>query len=440
MSDDHAYRDYPLSFVQESLWVSEQFTAGTSPYVENWAQRLRGHLDVDALTGALRQIADRHPALRSQFIRVDNRLIQRVQRDADLVITQADWRGRDPCEALATHARQPMDIREAAARVALLKLAPHDHILLVQCHHIVVDDHSFELLSSEIQALYAAALRGGSAQLPEAGISPGQHAADQRARGISESSLEWWTRYLDGAEPLHELPPAGRSPQPRQGNRCDRVTAAVDTSVARRVRELARTIRTTPTVVMLTSLGMALAASVGATDVVLGQAVSQRGPASLEEVFGCFTDTMPLRLHTLPEATFSDLCGSVKRDVISALRHRDAPWADVAKRLPRTPGMLPGEGLIRVVMVVEEPAQLVLPGLECERVYVVPAGVKFDWCVYVVAAAGGYSCYVDYAADLYTADEAALVLRQWTRTLGEASGNPGLTVAALSRTLSAGLT
>ncbi|MEU9474373.1 condensation domain-containing protein [Streptomyces sp. NPDC048191] len=437
MSRDRCRDDHPLTFVQEALWLSEQFAVGTPPYVESWAQRLRGHLDADALVLALKRIRDRHPALRSQFVLEDDRLVQRVRHDADLVVERVDAQGEDSGDALRRAAQRPIDISETTLRVVLLKLAHDDHVLLVQCHHIVVDDHSFDLLSREIEALYTAAVGGQAVEPPAPGSTVGRYAADQRARGIPESSLAYWTRYLDGAEPLPAFPPAGRALPTRHDNRCGRVTERVDADVARRVQKRARALRTTPTVVLLASLGMTLAASAGVEDVVMGHPVSQRGPAGLDRVFGCFTDTMPLRLRALPGSTFGELCGSVKRDVISALRHRDVPWAHVARHLPHTPGMLPGEGLIRVVMVVEEPTPLTLPGLTCERVPVVPAGVKFDWFVDVVAEAGGYTCHVDYAADSFTPDEATRALRQWTRTLAEVSDDPDLTVAALGRTFAA---
>ncbi|MFE6856451.1 condensation domain-containing protein, partial [Streptomyces sp. NPDC057674] len=43
----------PLSFAQERLWFMEQFAPGTSAYNIPVVRRLRGHLDTDALRGAL---------------------------------------------------------------------------------------------------------------------------------------------------------------------------------------------------------------------------------------------------------------------------------------------------------------------------------------------------------------------------------------------------
>jgi hypothetical protein len=428
-------QDYPLSFEQESIWVAERFATGPSPFVESWAQRLRGHLNVDALAGALRQIAARHPALRSRVLLADDRVVQRVRPDADLVVETADWRGRHLDEALRSVAQRPLDIREATFRAGIFELASDDHIVLVQCHHIMVDDYSLDLLSAEIKVLYTSAVCGGCPELPAPEMSPGEYAMNQRARGIPAPSLDYWTRYLDGVRQPRQLLPVSQPPQPRRGNRCGRVTVDVDSDVADRIRARSRAMRTTPAVLFLASLAMSLAAVSGAEDVVLGQPVSRRGSARLEGAFGCFTDIMPLRLNVLPNSAFAELCGSTKRAVISALSHREVPWAAIVKRLRSPRGALSGSGLIRVALVVEETAKLTLPGLDCERIYVVPAAAKFDWCVFVVAEGASYSCYIDYAADRLTSDEAALALRQWTRTLAEVSRDPDLTVAVLSQTL-----
>jgi hypothetical protein len=431
-------QDYPLSFEQESIWVAERFATGASPYVESWAQRLRGHLNADALTWALGQIATRHPALRSRVYLAGERVVQRVSPDAGLVVETADWRGRPLDEALRSVAQRPLDIREGTVRAGIFELATDDHIVLVQCHHIVVDDYSLGLLSAEIKALYTSAVCGGCPELPALEISPGEYAANQRASGIPAQSLDYWTRYLDGARQSRELLPVRQPPGPRRGNRCGRVSATLDSDLAGLIRSRARAMRTTPTVIFLASLAMALAGVSGVTDVVLGQPVSRRGSAKLEGVFGCFTDIMPLRLNVLPGSAFTDLCGSTKRAVISALSHRDVPWAAIVKRLRSPRDALSGSGLIRVALVVEETTRLTLPDLDCERIYVVPAAAKFDWCVFVVAAGGSYGCYIDYASDQLTPDEAALALRQWTRTLAEVARDPDLTVAALSRTLESG--
>lgn len=427
--------DYPLSFEQESIWVAERFTSGPSPYIESWAQRLRGQLDVDAMTWALRQIAIRHPALRSRFLLAGDRLVQRVSPDADLIVERADWRAANLAEALRDAAQRPLDIRETTFRAGLFELAEDDHILLVQCHHIVVDDNSFDLLSAEIKSLYTSAVSGGCPGLAALATSPGEYAARQRSCGVSADSLDYWTQYLDGATPLRELPPTRRPLPPRRSSKCGRVTVEIDSDVAHGIRAGARAMRTTPTVIFLASLTMALAASTGVTDVVFAQPVSRRGSAELEGVFGCFTDVLPVRLNALPGTAFSELCDATKRSVISALTHRDVPWAAIVKSLNTSKDALSGGGLMRAAMVVEEATELTLPGLECERTYIVPAAVKFDWNVYVVAEKGDYSCYVDYAADYFSPDEAESALRQLTRTFSEVTADRELTVAALGQAL-----
>src|SRR5262252_946015 len=69
----------PLSFHQQGLWVLNQLMPGESVYHTPTAARLRGPLDVQALTKSLQAIVDRHDALRTIFRVVDGEPVQFVQ-------------------------------------------------------------------------------------------------------------------------------------------------------------------------------------------------------------------------------------------------------------------------------------------------------------------------------------------------------------------------
>ncbi len=431
--------DYPLTFEQESIWVADQFAGHPSPYLETWAQRLVGPLDVSSMERALAEIVTRHPVLRSQFLLVDDHVVQRVLPHRDVALERLAWPGGSLGQVLRRAGQRPLDTADSSIRMTLFERPPNEHVLLVQCHHIVVDDFSLSLLSSELETIYAASVCGTPARLPWPLTEPGDYALQTRARGIPASSLEYWVRYLDGAQPLSDLPPRGRRLPRRRSNDCDRVTTTLTADVAKRVRALARTLRTTPNVVFSASLALSVGASVDARDVVIGSPVSRRGSADLDRVFGCLTDLLPLRLSVQPHATFAELCAAAKRGFLAGLRYRDAPYASITRSMRSARAVLSGDVLARVVIVVDDDAApaLRLPRLECERIYVAPAAAKFDWCVFVVADGHGYLCFADYAKDYFTREEATSTLRQWTLTLDEVAMNPDITVGDVATILRA---
>ena len=58
----------PVSFSQETLWLHDRLYPGASAYNVCRAVELQGHLDLDAVAGALNAIIERHPALRTTFV------------------------------------------------------------------------------------------------------------------------------------------------------------------------------------------------------------------------------------------------------------------------------------------------------------------------------------------------------------------------------------
>lgn len=431
-------RDSPLTFEQESIWIADQFAPDPSPYLETWVQHIRGPLDIAALEQALAQIVRRHPALRSRFLLEDADVVQRVDPDAQVALEHEPWPGGDLHEVLRRAGQRPLDLTRAPVRMTLYEQSPLDHRLLIQFHHVIVDDVALALLAEELEVFYTAAVAGRPALLPAPAVDLGDYARSQRAAGVDPLSLEYWSRHLDGVAPLPQLPPR-RRPLPRQrGNGCDSVGMTLTPETGAAVRLLARQLRTTQNVIFTTCLALTVAATTGVEDVVLGTLVSRRGAAEVERLFGCLTDLLPLRLIVPPEASFADLCAAAKKNVIAGLRHRQVPYAAITRKILTSRAVLSGEHLARVVIVVDDNAcELRLPALRCERVYVTAAAPKFDWCQYVVASGAGYLAFADYATDCFTPEEAQAALKQWVRTVEAVTTDPGGSVEQLAVTLAA---
>src|ERR1041385_2627173 len=60
-------RPLPLSFAQERLWFFDQFNGPSATYNVGEAWRLRGSIDAEALSRAVRALVLRHEALRTTF-------------------------------------------------------------------------------------------------------------------------------------------------------------------------------------------------------------------------------------------------------------------------------------------------------------------------------------------------------------------------------------
>src|SRR3977135_3688200 len=104
-------------------------------------------------------------------------------------------------------------------RALLLRLADQEHVLILNLHHIVADGWSVGVLTRELGELYAAALNGQPAQLPELPVQYSDYAYWQRqwlSAQTLEQQLGYWRDQLANLEPL-ELPTDHPRPAVRSG-------------------------------------------------------------------------------------------------------------------------------------------------------------------------------------------------------------------------------
>ena len=170
---------FPLSFVQQRMWVIDQLDPGNPVYTVPLAMRVRGALDVDALTRALNELVVRHETLRTKIAVVDAQAVQVVEAPVRQKLTIVDLEHIDPArreaEAIAratAEVRRPFRLDQAPLlRVLLLRLSPVEHVLVVALHHIISDDWSLGVLLREVAVLYQA-FTGGPALAARAFADP----------------------------------------------------------------------------------------------------------------------------------------------------------------------------------------------------------------------------------------------------------------------------
>ena len=209
-------RTFPLSFVQQRMWVLDQLDPGNPVYIVPLAMRVRGALDVDALTRTLNELVVRHETLRTRIAVVDAQAVQVVEAPASQKLAIVDLEHVDPArreaEAIAratAEVRRPFRLDQAPLlRVSLLRLSPVEHILVVALHHIISDDWSLGVLVREVAMLYQAFRAGRPAPLERLPIQYADYAAWQRqhVQGPTlQRLLDHWQPRMQNVPPL-ELP------------------------------------------------------------------------------------------------------------------------------------------------------------------------------------------------------------------------------------------
>ncbi len=434
-----AGRQAPLSFAQERLWFLAQLDPGAASYNIWVALRLEGRLDGGALLAAVAQVVRRHEVLRTRFVLSGDRPVQVVGAPPALLVPAIDLAALPDAARQGESARlgkawatRPFDMAAGPLlRLALVRLTPALHQVLLVMHHAVTDGWSMGLFAHEVAVFYAARVSGRAPtaealarQLPELGVQYGDYAAWQRdwlAGETQERQLAYWRRHLAAAPDLLELPtdrPRPPLPSHRGGVRSRRISSAGLASI----EALGRRLDATPFMVLLAAYGVVLSQSAGQRDLVVGTPIANRPRVELEALIGFFVNTIPLRLNLAGSASFADFTLRVRQAAIDGYAHQDLPFEMMVEAL-RPQRDLSRSPLFQAFFILQNlPAEPVeLPEVTLAPTDVDTGRVAFDLTLSLVPEGSGYLARLEFARDLFDSTTAERLLERFDHLLAGAA-------------------
>jgi amino acid adenylation domain-containing protein len=326
----------PLSWMQQRLWFLDQLDAAASAaYHMPTVLRLSGALDRSALRATLDGIVARHEILRTTFPTLDGEPVQRIApADCGLDLPEQDI-GTDP-DALtrlaAQFIAQPFDLATGPLiRGQLLRVADHEHVLLINQHHIISDGWSTGVLVKEVAALYSALSQGHANLLAPLPLQYADYAAWQRGwltGAVLRQQLDYWQRTLAGAPALLAMP-LDRPRPPTQDYAGANVDFSLTPETSKALAQLARRHGATIFMVLLAGWGLLLSRISGQGDVVIGTPVAGRQRSEVEQLIGYFVNTLALRVTGTPDMSVADLLNAVRGTTLGAYAHQDVPFEQV---------------------------------------------------------------------------------------------------------------
>jgi amino acid adenylation domain-containing protein len=423
----------PLSAEQRRLWFMHRLAPGGPAYTIPIAFRLAGRLDPDALADAVRTVVGRHHALRLAFREVDGEPVQEVGSADRVPVEVTDLRATGDADArIAEFFARGFDLaREAPFRAMLVRTADDEHVLAMALHHVASDGASTSVLLRELSSLYAAALEGRDAHLPDPPLQLPDFAAWQRGRTEDADAAAWWRDALARAPHVLEVP--ADLPRPAaQSFAGSRVAFALPADVSRAVHARAAAEQASLFSVLAAALAVVLHRATGEDDLLIGTAVANRGVPGADAAVGFFANTLPLRIRVDRDTSGHALIGAARRAVAEAQDHAHVPFDRIveAADVRRDPSRPP---LVQV-MISLDPAEeeaLALPGIRAERISVDTGASPFDLTLALVDAPGGIRGELQYPTDLFEPATAERLAERFAAVLRAIASDPAAPVAAL---------
>jgi len=431
------------SFAQERLWFLDRLDPGSPAYNMPAAVRLRGALDPGRLERGLDEVTRRHQVLRTTFRQVDGRPVPEAAERLALPVPLVDLAGLAPDrrerEAARLEAAEELRSFDLGAgpllRVLLLRLAPEEHLFVLNVHHVIADGWSFGVLVRELGTLYEAYATGRPADLPELPVQYADFARWQRRRlqgEARERQLAWWRERLGGELPVLDLP-LDRPRPAVQTYRGGRRSLTLPRELADGLRALSRGHGATLFMTLLATFKVLLHRLSGQDDVVVGFPIAGRNQPEVEGLIGLFLNTLALRTRLTAEATFREVLARVRESALGAYAHQDVPFELLLEEL-RPERDLSRTPVFQVLfnMLNFPRHELRLPGLTLELGSQVELPSKFDLTLYVAESGGEIGLDLVYNADLFDGERIEEMLEQYRGLLTRVAADPDETIGRLS--------
>jgi amino acid adenylation domain-containing protein len=436
----------PLSFAQQRLWFLDQLEPGNLFYNIPTVLRLRGLLDVPALTDALNAIVCRHEVLRTTFVAKSGVPRQVIAPALALDVPVTDLRampaGEREARALEIareEIRRPFDLAAGPLlRARLIELADDERIAVLTIHHIVADGWSMGVFVAELAKLYEARANG-EANLSPLPVQYADYALWQRAwleGSPLERQLDYWKKQLTGAPARLDLPTDRPRPAVQSSNGRTH-TFRFSPELSQGLARLSQSQGVTLFMTLLAGYQALLARYSGQGDVVVGSALANRQQAEVEPLIGFFVNTLVFRTRSDGNPTFKELLARVRETALGAYAHQDVPFEMLVDTLMRE-GIQPERSLSHSPLFqaalslqnVPVPVRE-LPGLTLEPVNIDKGIAGFDMLLQVTETPDGLACAWEYNSDLFDASTIERMAGHLQTLFAAAVADPAQPVATL---------
>ncbi|MEX1118676.1 MAG: amino acid adenylation domain-containing protein [Terrimicrobiaceae bacterium] len=424
----------PMSFAQQGMWLLQQASVNPATYNMSVAWHVEGPVDKARVIRALEMIQSRHDVLRSALVDEEGSLVQKIREDLPLPWEEVNLREfakdeRDLEERLLTQARRPFDMDQPPLwRVLWIAVGNDESLLAFTFHHSIMDEWSIRLFFEELTLLYEA--KGGEACLPDLPIQYADYAMWQRERlrgDEASASSNYWREQLRDLPPNLNLPADMPKPPTRSG-RGGRQTFHLDHQVTAKLVAISRQENTTPFLTALAACHVWLYRYTGQSDLVVATPISGRDRQELQNLLGCFLNTLPIRCRVEGGQGFREILRQLRQTVMDAFDHSLLPFETMVELAvtERTAHSQPLHQVMFVFLEGEVP-HLGLGGSRSQRVPMRTNASKCDLTFSVLASKHGWDCELEYASDQFSTECASRMvthLKELLEAIAEAPEDP----------------
>ncbi len=309
----------PATPAQHQFWCIDQLAQGQAVVDVARAWRLTGRFDAERFRTAMGRVIAKYDCLRCSLLETDGTLQMLVREEQAPDSTETDLRHSPGSweEAFAAERQRSFDLeRGPLIRARAYRVGERDWMLLLVCHHAILDGWSLGQFQRELSAFYADPARSAERPAFDFGDYARKFASEESALA-PQQALAHYSKVLEASPDLrlpydYALP---KKPDFNAGN----TAIAIDLESRRRIEALAGHLHVSPISVVMSAFRVALFEISGQRDFCIGNTAMNRNAPDLQSMVGPFVKTMPIRQSLTPGASFEQICREAHQTIGSAL-------------------------------------------------------------------------------------------------------------------------
>ncbi|MCC8365389.1 amino acid adenylation domain-containing protein [Xenorhabdus sp. PB61.4] len=338
---------HTASYEQQGIYLIQQAVPDIPIFNMAYVTEWQGALDQHRLQQAFDALFTRYDVLRTGFVMQEGEISARIAATVSADILWQDLTGygaQAPLQAekiISQFASSPFELAHSPLlRLAGLTLRPHNHLIVLVFHHLIVDEESVRQLWDELLENYTQLQARKELTIRSSHYGQREHVRIQHQRVNGKTGMaarEYWQQQLAGTLPLLQLPydfptPAVRSYRGRH------MPFSLPSGAHKQIETLAYQYGVTPYLILQAGFIAFLARYSRQSDILLGTPVSNRHYSEEQQPVGLLLSLLVIRNQVDLSQSFEHLLEQVKSTFIDAIAHQDLPLSQLLLLLKEDSG------------------------------------------------------------------------------------------------------
>jgi len=337
---------------QAEIWIAGKLGGedANRAYNESVSLLFKGNLNKEGIEYALKNLVQRHQALRATFS--TNGQIMTIFEELPLNLFYQDISHFQPTQKqdfiesyLSGDAEFNFDLNKGPLiKFGLIKLDDHEHQLVITGHHIICDGWSMGIILEEIGSFYTAYTAGISPKLPEVNTFS-SYAHEESEFYQSEDFIKtqnYWLDQYKASIPEVTIPTDFPRPQLRTF-KSHRLDFAINNSLVADLKKIGVKSGASFVTTLMTAFEVFLYYQTGQEDLVLGLPAAGQSLTGKTQLVGHCVNLLPLRSKIDPNIAFNEFLKNRKNEIFDAFEYQQFSFGQLIQKLgvARDPSRVP---------------------------------------------------------------------------------------------------